>query len=160
MQLSVKRAQRRGYGLVIAALALAILAVIIVIAARQFGNRAEGTTSVKKTDLARTDEPAPQSVQDQAEPYAFKVAVERGGTARVFDDGLRIHLDGIRFDKGSNQYLASFSLSSANSEVMEVTDGSASGERMYTYPAKGKFKIHLLAAGENMADFSIEETAN
>lgn len=151
--------QRAGYRLAIAALALGILAVLIVMAARQFGNRAEGRVSVKKPDLARTDAPPPQSGQDQAQSYAITVGVQRGGTVRVLDD-LRIQLDGIRFDQDSKQYLVSFSLSSANTEELQVTDGIVSGERTYFYPANGKFRIQVLSAEENVADFSIEETVN
>jgi hypothetical protein len=155
--------QRVGYRLVIAALALGILAVSIVIAARQFGNRAEGMTSVKKPDLARTDAPPPQSDQDQAQSNAYRMALKRGGTAIAFEDGhggLRIQLDQIRFDKGSNQYLVSFSLSSANFEVLQVIDTSVSSVRTFTYPANSKFKIQVLSAEENVADFSIEEMVN
>lgn len=157
---SSTKEQRVGYRLVIAALALGILAVLIVIAARQFGNQVEGMTSVKKPDLERADAPPPQPRSDQAEPYVIRVSVERGDMARVLDDALRIQLDQIRYDKGSNQYLVSFSLSSANTEELQVTDGIVSGERTYFYPANGKFRIQVLSAEESLADFSIEETVN
>lgn len=162
-QPNVKKERSKFSRLIIAAIALGVLAISVVIAVKQFGNHAEGTTSVKKTDLAQTDATSPQLDAVEVQSHSYRMVVERGSTAIAFDNGhdsLRIQLDEIKFDKGSNQPLVSFRLLSANSEVLEVTDGIVSGERTYFYPANGKFKIKVLSADENLADFSIEEMVN
>jgi hypothetical protein len=162
-QLSAQKEHRTISRLVIAAIALGVLAISILIAIKQFGNRAVGTTSVNKPDLARTDAAPTHTDQVEVQARAYRIVVGRGSMAIAFDNGhdsLRIQLDEIKVDKGSNQPLVSFRLLSANSEVLEVTDGIVSGERIYTYPANGKFKIKVLSADENLADFLIEEMVN
>lgn len=151
---------RINYWPVVAVIGLVVLAVSIVLAARQFGNRAEGMTSGKKPELSRSITPPPQPGSNQAQPALVNVTIEKGGTARIFDESVNIQLEGIRFDAGSNQYLASFRLSSPNFREIRFRDAPASGEKVYTYPADGKFKIHLLSAAEGLAGFSIEEAVN
>jgi TIR domain len=159
-QTVVKKNRRKNYWPALAILALTVLAIAMVLAVRQFGNRAEGKSSGRRSDLSRSDNLSPRPDSSQAQRDSVSVTIERGGAARVFDDSLRLQLEAIRFDAGSNQYLVTFRLSTHDSSEIRFRDAQASGDRVYTYPAEAKFKIHLLSAEGDQADFSIEEMFN
>lgn len=136
--------------LIVPVICLIALAVSIFIITKQSGNR---VWSIKPTALAPTYLLTPK---DQADaPY--RVAVEKGGTARLFDDRLLLRLDALSFDKESGQYFAAFRFSSAKTEDLIVRDAKPSRERFYFYPADGRFIVQLISTNENVAVFSFRE---
>ena len=151
---SAVREKRIGTWPVIAAIGLAAVVVSMAIVARHF----KGTEGMP--DQPRSSIPAPRSGQGQMPPNMVKVIIENGGAAGVLNDSLNIHIDGIKFDKGSNQYLVSFRITSARFNDLKFSDRKASAENAYFYPADGKFEIKLLSVEEDLAEFSVEERVN
>lgn len=142
--------RRRKLLMVIPVICLIVTVISIFITAKQSGNK---VWSIKPTALAPT---YLLTQADQADaPY--RVAVEKGGTARLFDGRLLIHLDALSFDKESGQYFAAFRFSSAKTEDLIVRDAKPSRERFYFYPADGRFTIQLVSTNEHMAVFSFRE---
>jgi hypothetical protein len=159
---NASKERRVGVWLVSAAIGLAIITVCIWIAVKQYDNQTDGdgTLMVKRPDHAQSNTPRPQTGSGQPQSDALRAGLEKGGIAKLFDGNLTIQLDDIRFDKGLSQYVVSCTLSSGSFKEMKLTDIVSSDKTEYTYPADGRFKIKVLSAEENLADFSIEERVN
>jgi hypothetical protein len=157
---SPKREFSLNYLLAIVLIGLAILTIFIVMTARRSGNRSESITTTEQPMPPPPNTPWPQLSPVQPRADIVRVTIENGDVVSVFDDSLRIYLDGIRFDVGSNQYLVTFRLSSSNVREVKFRDARASVEDEYKYPLDGKYRIHVLSAEKELADFSIEETSN
>lgn len=157
---TAKKWRRIGYLLTVTAVSLATLAVLIVMAVKHFGDHAVGVSLPKTSSYARSDISWPQLAPAHLQSDIVRVTLENGEAAKVFDERLNIHVDGIRYDEEANQYLVTFHFSSATTRELRFRDVTPSSEKIYLYPVDARFRIQLLSAEASFADFSIEETLN
>lgn len=153
-----RSAYRNAQLLLILAVGTITIIILVILTIRKSAAGAGGVAILQKTDRPRikTAPPLLGSVQPQSKIVG--VSIENGSVAKIFDDRLVIQLDGIKFDKGENQYRASFTVSSADAKPLAVEDAKVWIKEDYVYPSDKTFKINLVSVQESYAEFIIEET--
>lgn len=132
-----------------------VLAIFITVVIHRSSD--DGSAATQKTGQAQVAPAWPQLDQVPQGSGVVKITIRNGNTLRAFDR-LNIRLDGIRFDEGRKQYLASFTVSSAGVDDLVLEDERARETRTYVYPTDGTFKIKLVWVQASYADFLIEKT--
>lgn len=89
-----------------------------------------------------------------------KVKVQKEDTAALLGNNLFIQLKRTELNEETGKYKVLASISSPGNPPLDILDEEAAAETTYSYPKTRDFKIWVLSADDNSAQFLVERTGS